>query len=280
VIRTTVQLLYKVSLILCGVLEVDAGMNITNGGGVDIALYGPVNGGCPAYTGGSYVDCESGIDPAPVMVSGVSVGDKYLVVIATQNRGEVNINSTANATALPVELISFDAKVIDKDVELSWSTSQEINNDYYSLYRSYDGQHFNNVTKVKADFNQSNGARYAYLDKNPLSGNIYYRLEQTDLDGNTTRLKTAVVNKIENSREFSVYPNPVGNSQLSLIGLEGNKNYQIEIYDPNGSLVQTYANIGQDDMIIDVSELSDGLYIIQVEGENNVFNSKFIKLNQ
>jgi len=49
--------------------------------------------------------------------------------------------SSNGSGALPITLTSFGARVQFSSVNLTWSTSSELNFDYFSLERSIDGNH-------------------------------------------------------------------------------------------------------------------------------------------
>ena len=50
-------------------------------------------------------------------------------------------------TPLPVELIKFDGKVNNNQVDLFWITASEINNDYFTLEKSNDNKNFELLTQ-------------------------------------------------------------------------------------------------------------------------------------
>ncbi|MBK9402646.1 MAG: T9SS type A sorting domain-containing protein [Bacteroidetes bacterium] len=70
-------------------------------------------------------------------------------------------------------------------VRLSWSTASEVNNDYFTVERSDKTMdEFNFIDKVNSYMNNSNILlNYESWDESPLQGLQYYRLKQTDLDG-------------------------------------------------------------------------------------------------
>ncbi|MBK9319722.1 MAG: hypothetical protein IPM91_13550 [Bacteroidetes bacterium] len=70
-------------------------------------------------------------------------------------------------------------------VRLSWSTASEVNNDYFTVERSDKTMNeFNFIDKVNSYMNNSNILlNYESWDESPLQGLQYYRLKQTDLDG-------------------------------------------------------------------------------------------------
>src|SRR5690606_11530660 len=55
----------------------------------------------------------------------------------------------------PVELIYFEASLVNQDAVLVWSTSQEINNDHFKIERSFDGENFETIGRVEGKGNSS-----------------------------------------------------------------------------------------------------------------------------
>jgi hypothetical protein len=86
-------------------------------------------------------------------------------------------------SALPIELLSFEAKSADNAVDLSWTTATEINNDYFTIEKSKSGFDFFEVCRVDGAGNSISPIYYEFSDKDPLDGISYYRLRQTDYDG-------------------------------------------------------------------------------------------------
>jgi hypothetical protein len=86
--------------------------------------------------------------------------------------------------ALPIELISFEAKMnTNKQVDIFWATASELNNDFFTIERSADGVNWEIVTTATGAGNSIYRIDYAAYDSRPLSGISYYRLKQTDFDG-------------------------------------------------------------------------------------------------
>ncbi|MFA9214372.1 MAG: T9SS type A sorting domain-containing protein [Candidatus Methylacidiphilales bacterium] len=83
------------------------------------------------------------------------------------------------------------------------------------------------------------------------------------------------INKVkEQLLEISVFPNPATN-KLNII-FEGNipKNLIANIYDSKGSLIKTETLINNE---IAISNLAQGLYLLNIESEGKRYSSKFIK---
>jgi hypothetical protein len=128
------------------------------------------------------------------------------------------ITSIANPTyftlasvdnVLPIELKSFDATYKNDIVEIIWTTATEKNNAYFTVERSSNGLNYDSILSVKGAGDSKLILHYHEIDLNPLSGISYYRLRQTDYDGET---KVSHVVRVENTgtkaSSISVYPNP------------------------------------------------------------------------
>ncbi|MCS7074462.1 MAG: T9SS type A sorting domain-containing protein, partial [Bacteroidia bacterium] len=70
-----------------------------------------------------------------------------------------------------------------------------------------------------------------------------------------------------------VYPNPT-NQFLYLELPRENENLQIQVIDKNGKLVK---NEILNHSIIDVSDLADGMYLLQIQSENQIHTIPFLK---
>ena len=97
--------------------------------------------------------------------------------------GAFTFSSTNASVSLPVELTNFTAEIVNDRTLVSWQTASEINNDYFTVERSADGQYFEGLGTVGGSGNTTNANSYNYTDEYPLSGTSFYRLRQTDYDG-------------------------------------------------------------------------------------------------
>ncbi|HNJ95531.1 MAG TPA: T9SS type A sorting domain-containing protein, partial [Ferruginibacter sp.] len=123
-------------------------------------------------------------------------------------------NVTVSGT-LPVSVTSFTAKLNDDKVLLDWTTSQEQNNKYFTIERSDDGMNFHFLGKVNGAGNSSSPRSYSLVDHTPVDGMNYYRLSQTDFDGNQRFHEIRKVN-YTNTRNFSaeILNNGTGQARL------------------------------------------------------------------
>ena len=103
---------------------------------------------------------------------------------------------------LPVTVNSFAATLNKDIVLLDWSTSQEINNKFFTVEKSTDGNSFSFLAKVNGAGNSSVTKKYHLNDLQPADGINYYRLSQTDIDGVRKNIEIKRVT-YKNPKDFS-----------------------------------------------------------------------------
>ena len=87
------------------------------------------------------------------------------------------------SSIVPVELSSFSASVTLNNVELNWTTATETNNFGFSIERRSEDSEFEEIGFVKGNGTSTLINSYSFIDLKPLSGVVYYRLKQIDIDG-------------------------------------------------------------------------------------------------
>ncbi len=87
------------------------------------------------------------------------------------------------ASPLPVELISFTAKLNNNVNLIEWSTASENNSDWFELEQSENGIDWKLLTSIPAAGNSTQLIHYIYSECFPLPIINYYRLVQYDIDG-------------------------------------------------------------------------------------------------
>lgn len=95
--------------------------------------------------------------------------------------------------SLPITLINFTATLLNHEVSLKWSTSSEINNDYFIVEKSTDSEHFVDIKTIDGAGNSNTIINYETIDYTSNGCYIYYRLKQVDYDGKFTYSGIAAV---------------------------------------------------------------------------------------
>lgn len=184
---------------------------------------------------------------------------------------------------LPVELIDFTAKMINRSVELNWTTAVEIDNHYFEVEKSNDGIMFESVGIIMGAGNSSIEISYSMKDVSPFVGVSYYRLKQVDYSGKISYSAVKEVS-VDKAIEATVFPNPVTAYEfyLSMLG-EKYEEVLLVLYDPNGVEVFSKLIVSQEGGVliaIDISKnLQSGVYIIVGTSKNEVFRKKILVLS-
>jgi hypothetical protein len=210
---------------------------------------------------------------------GATAGSSGLVKFGLAAGATSFINSnTCGGGPLPITLVSF-AGVVNKDkVQLEWATSSEINNDYFVIEKSADGNYFSEVAKVSGAGNSTAMLNYHATDYNPDRGTSYYRLKQVDFDGKTTYSKWVDVN-VQVKYDISVFPNPIkGNAIRINLPEKPTSSCRVYINDLTGKKV--YDKIVQRELFDNTIDINDahiegaGLYYLIVEEDGSSYSKK------
>lgn len=230
----------------------------------------------------------------PTSVTGVSydadglVGywsfDNNLPTDRTSNHIDGLMGSSFN---LPIELISFTGEKGSNNVELKWETVSELNNDYFTIERSNDGKVFTPIGQKKGAGKSNTLEKYSILDAYPLNEINYYRLKQTDYNGDYEYSNIIAVNFSPNKDDagkITVGPNPFyDNINVNYIS-EKDGVVTVSLYDMSGKVVnqKQVEVIGGSNSIYlkDVDNLQTGMYLIGVtDGRNKTPLVKLMKSN-
>ncbi|GJM29013.1 MAG: hypothetical protein DHS20C17_16480 [Cyclobacteriaceae bacterium] len=181
---------------------------------------------------------------------------------------------------LPVELISFEVALVDNEVVLKWSTASEKDNDFFTVERSSDGQEFDGIFTVEGAGTSEETLSYHEVDPEPLRGRSFYRLKQTDFDGQFEYSEIRSVENLASFREIVVFPNPVVNGKLKMRfeGMEGEE-VAFTVSDVLGKTIQSGSMEVADlyhELTIDVSDNNAGVYYVWISTITGVEAHKLI----
>lgn len=183
------------------------------------------------------------------------------------------------ASALPVELISFDHVCKEKNAVINWSTRTETNNDYFQLERSNDALNFEVVAKIKGAGNSTMQKSYSYSDNLFQSEKPYYRLKQVDYNGKFKYYPSIEVNDCGTSINSVIVSTKGSEIQMEFTQKE-NENAKVILYDINGRSVYTDAfslEKGVTRHYIDGRNFPAGIYLVQIEKDNSTkISRKFL----
>ncbi len=161
--------------------------------------------------------------------------------------------------------MKFQANLIsDGNVLINWQTASEINNDYFTVERSSDTKKWEEIEFVTGAGNSTLVLDYTIIDKNPLKGQSYYRLKQTDFDDIFSYSKIIALNNVSNESSITINYN----SQIKQLTVQSitKELTEVYIYSSTGLLVNSNTNnISKEykKSVFDLSQLPAGVYIIK-----------------
>ena len=214
-------------------------------------------------------------------VSGTTISFANISLAATGDGyyGLASLNYPVSP--LPIELLSFNAIANNNKVDLKWETVTEINNAYFTIEKSKDGQTFEKVIDVPGAGNSTSLKEYYESDYQPYTGTSYYRLKQTDRNGNYTYFPLSIV-KYNANMDMEFYPNPISAKEDLNIKVSGyqNKEVLVVLRDISGREYFSKVLVIQEEtglFAIDATQqIPPGTYIIVASSNGDIYSRKII----
>lgn len=182
--------------------------------------------------------------------------------------------ASTQMTPLPVTLTQFSAQCNENIIDVKWSTSSEFEASHYVLQTSRDGISWTSVEQIPAAGNTNQIQHYA-LSTERTSGFQYFRLNQVDLNGESTFFGPISAFCENNKSTWSAFPNPSASEiQIAVSALQVTENTLLQFVDLSGKLVyeaELKLNAGQNHFYFDVSNFSNGIYIISLSSSSETF---------
>ncbi|MGI4822920.1 MAG: T9SS type A sorting domain-containing protein [Janthinobacterium lividum] len=188
--------------------------------------------------------------------------------------GYASASSTAEdvtiVTPLPVDLTRFDVLAIRQDAVLSWTTASELHNDHFTVERSTTGSKFLPIGTVRGAGTSVRTTEYSFIDNGAgrlAAETVYYRLQQVDLEGNTSYSPVRTVHFAATKATAVLYPNP-SQGQITLdLSTLATGTYTVQVLDLAGRVVRTQQSSAVA-APLDLSGLPQGAYVVMIQGAN------------
>ncbi len=226
------------------------------------------------------------------IITGINGSDPLLVDFLVNNKVLFGANNgddpiardlyavDGNFVPVPVKLTDFTVKPRNDDAVLQWYTSQELNSKDFTIQRSFDGSHFENIGTVQALGTSSTRHGYTFTDAGILKTGktvIYYRLLSADLDDRTSY--SNIISLKVKSKPWAVrlLSNPVlSDVNVELTGITGD--LQFYITDVSGKAIFSKKLPVIDAAVsIPVNQLPHGAYALVVSNGYERKSVRFIK---
>jgi hypothetical protein len=192
-----------------------------------------------------------------------------------------DFTGNGNGNPLPISLIDFNAQLLLDQVELTWSTLTETNNDFFTIERSKNGIDFKELAHLPGAGNSNQLLNYKLIDEQPFEGVSYYKLKQTDFDGkfSYSEIRTVNMNASTTQANMSVYPNP-SNLKGAFVALPDKHQEEqiiIQLVDIFGKVVYSKSLIVNNPKVpvyIDLNQIANGIYNLQLIHQDGQINAQ------
>ncbi|MCF2494628.1 T9SS type A sorting domain-containing protein [Dyadobacter chenhuakuii] len=184
-----------------------------------------------------------------------------------QNKGicsNTDLLKSACKESLPVTLLSFDAVLENKVVNLNWTTSEEENSEKFEVQHSTNGKQWSVVGEVKSSGIGGLGAVYQFIHLTPSDRNNYYRLKMIDFD--QTYALSTISHVYFNGNIETVYPNPTSGS-INIVSTDPSEIAAFELINSKGNIVMKRRGNLADR--INLEKFSSGSYTLRIIKNNS-----------
>jgi hypothetical protein len=189
----------------------------------------------------------------------------------------------SNTAPLPISLLGFEAIYINKNIQLTWTTATEVNNDGFIIEKSINGKDWTKIDFVKSKVvNATTKTEYIYIDKDIANNTskVHYRIIPVSISGDLESEMVASVD-IYKPSVLNIYPNPFDDKiQLNIYTEENQAAVDITIYDLQGKKVYTQSYIytkGSNGIVINTEAFAQGIYLLKVSTPQGVETIKLKK---
>ena len=203
----------------------------------------------------------------------IAYDDPLGVSCAYESKNVAIVEDCSVESTFPVEWLAFDASVqTDRSVRLDWGTASELNNRGFAVEYRQDRAPFQEAGFVSGAGNSQQAQYYAFQTASLPAGTYEFRLRQIDFDGGEDLSRSLMVQiGQDGTYDLRLYPNPASQSTQLFFQPQRNEQLTIHLLSLQGQRIQT---IYQGSMAagvafnqqINLSQLSQGLYLLQIKG--------------
>ncbi|MCF0073053.1 choice-of-anchor D domain-containing protein [Dyadobacter sp. CY261] len=186
-------------------------------------------------------------------VTGLAVGWK---AVYQSNAVKLRFNDP-----MPVNLVSFNARLAGSIVRLDWHTTSETDNAGFYIERSMNGFTWEDIGFVDGNATTSQSNDYAFRDEKPTPGLNYYRLRQVDFDGTFEHSRTQAVKFADPHHEVIVWADATRQAFIKT----GAVIREVTVYDLSGRILMVSKGPK-----LNLSSVASGIVLVRVKTDGGV----------
>jgi|GEM_PF-3680527 len=175
---------------------------------------------------------------------------------------------------VPVELISFTAKLREDIIQLSWETATELNNMGFDIERRIDKSEWVKIGFIKGYGTSSLRRSYTFDDPDLIQqGKYSYRLKQQDFNGSYKYYRSGSINyrKEWKYELLQNYPNPFNPETAIRVAVPVTSFITVRVYNLLGQeiaeLFSGHLERGVHEFRFIAGEIISGIYLYKVEAK-------------
>jgi hypothetical protein len=166
----------------------------------------------------------------------------------------------------------------NKDIDLTWTTSAEINSSVFIIEKSYDGVNYHSIGNKTAAGNKLTSSSYNFTDPENVQYN-YYRIKMLHTDGYVLYSNVVFIKKDNAPQQLFVYPNPFAGDLNIRFSRNPVSSVSFGIYDAGGKLVKKFTAAGGLPVYnLNTSDIIPrGVYVLKVVADGKDVSKRIIK---
>jgi len=179
------------------------------------------------------------------------------------------------------KVVFCDVVPVVDHVVISWATSKESSNIYFTIEKSKDGKKYTKVIDVPGSGDGKSYREYVETDYQPFKETSYYRIKQTEYNGNFKYFPvTGVIFNPNKIGKF--YPDQahVKKSAEPAANVAQNQEVLVVLQDAEGVEFSAKVTITQEDSQLfatdESSMIPPGIYVIISSSDENIYSQKII----
>ena len=189
------------------------------------------------------------------------------------------------ASLLPTGMINFYATRKDQQVELGWTTENEVADTHYEIQFSIDGHRFNPIKGTAQRHEQSSSLAsyiFDYQAENSFDGKMFFRVRQVKPTGQIGYSTIKAIDFSSSSNEVvTIAPNPVMKDMMIGFKTPQSGKVQVELFNALGqcSFKQSYNLSAQSSLALHLDHHAQpGVYYLRIKNieTNEQFTQRIV----
>jgi hypothetical protein len=180
---------------------------------------------------------------------------------------------------LPIELLNFDVSCVNNKAKLEWCTASELNNHHFTIEYSIDGVNFEPIGTIAGSGTTEFKHCYSFIANSTIGDIGYYRLVQTDINGNSKTFNVVSLEACDNLSGNTVLTNNGTKEVGVLVNSLSDATIDLYVYNSLGQILEIKSleiKKGYNTLRVNLNNVSNALYYISAYKGNVLQTSKKI----